>query len=136
MGRIVGRGDDLGVFTCPDTLQLWSDRRSQDHLAQTGGNDVMLDMDLVFGESRLSLDVLAHYFEEVGQSGVEVDLGTEPPEEIVAQTWHSALSDVGENVIQVEVVALDELGSVGSIELGETVDFLPELGLIDPEVTE
>ena len=89
-----------------------------------------LDFDLMLGESGLCFDGLPRELEEVGHAGVELDLGTEPAEEIIAEAGHPSLSDICEDVIQVEVVALDQLGAVVPVERLEPVDLSPKLRFV------
>src|SRR5690606_1523421 len=64
------------------------------------------------------------------------DVGAELAQQIVPQTLHLSLPNVGEDVIQVEVVALDQFRSVAPIELFQSFDLGPECALVDVVMAE
>lgn len=50
-GSVARRRDQLGELTRPHEVDLGCDSRPQDHLSQPGGDHVVLERDLMLGES-------------------------------------------------------------------------------------
>ena len=96
----------------------------------------MLNLDAVLPVLGRSLEPLADLVEEIGQAGVELDVGPQFPQHLIVETREPATPHVGEDVMQIEDVGPDEVGAALAIEVGKGVDFAPELDGIDIEPVE
>lgn len=102
----------------PHIVDVLSDRTSEDHLPEPGGDDVVLYGDVVLCKRRLGADEVLDPREEVWQPGVEPELAAELAQRRVVQAREVAVPNVREDVVEVDRVFGYEVGPVAAVELG------------------
>lgn len=122
-------------FATPDAVDVGGDGGPAYHLGEAGGDDVVLELDIVAFVVRAGASELAQVFEESGQAFVELDLFAQFAKHLVVETGHFAGSGVGEDVVEVDAFAGDSVAAL-FVAFGHGIDLSPEERLVDLEFFE
>ncbi len=89
----------LDEFTAPDPINMLGNITPTNHLRQSRADDVVFKLDFVFSVFGFILHVGFRPIEELGQSGIEFEVGPILTQQPVVEPAEFAGEDVGQNMV-------------------------------------